>query len=81
MKAVILPLVCKLNLLFQAFFPLPVFTEESNVEEKDLNMYIDQGLFSEAVQVYQILKAKGKGKEFIYRAWMVMLSINYLCYS
>jgi pentatricopeptide repeat domain-containing protein 3 len=45
----------------QAFFPSPVFNEDSVLTQEDLMKYIDQGFLQEAIQIYNLLKAKSKG--------------------
>jgi hypothetical protein len=39
----------------KAFLPRVVFTDESQVTEKDLNLAIDEARVDEAVQIYDIM--------------------------
>jgi hypothetical protein len=48
--------------LFQAFYPQPVYDENSEVDEEVLKKVIDEVLVSDAIAVYQLLQKKGQSK-------------------
>ena len=47
---------------FQAFYPRPVYDENSEVDEDVLKRVIDDALVSDAVAVFRLLQKKGKSK-------------------
>lgn len=53
-----------LNVLyfFQAFYPRPVYDENSEVDEDVLKKVIDDALVSDAIAVFQLLQKKEKSK-------------------
>jgi hypothetical protein len=68
--------------LFQAFYPQPVYDENSEVDEEVLKRVIDDVLVSDAITVYQLLQKKGQSKSYertkITDMWQVII---YLFFS
>ena len=47
---------------FQAFYPRPVYDENSEVDEDVLKRVIGDALVSDAIAVFRLLQKKGKSK-------------------
>lgn len=55
----------KFSFLFvQAFYPRPVYDDDSEVDEEVLKKVIDDVLVSDAITVFQLLQKKGQSKSY-----------------
>jgi len=50
------------SFLFQAFYPTPVFNEDTPVDESSLMYAINEGNIPDATLIYGMLQNKGTGK-------------------
>jgi hypothetical protein len=51
-------------LFFQAFYPRPVYDDNSEVDEEVMKNVIDDVLVSDAITVFQLLQKKGQSKSY-----------------